>query len=496
MTKKRDLPKYTYARDNKIWVRFKNEHGKWVSKRTPYSVDQVEFARQFVTALLRGVQRKRDRGKSKPETVTDWAYEWCNDREERGVKCAPSDRSRLEKYALPYLGDVLLEQLRPRHVLEMVEKLKALAAASETGTPAPRTIHHVYNTLHSMMRSAIVKELFFGANPVALELGDMPKKVDADREWRALATFETWEIEKLISSPLIPVERRVQYVLKALEAMRHGEVAGMCWRHRVRNAMPLPKLNIVQAWSTPNKELKRTKNDETRVVPEHPVTTAILDAWHDVHWERIYGRKPTPDDFIVPARTGSCVDAGDANEAFKRDLKALGLRVEAGERRDRGGHDLRSWFMTQTIDDGADSLIADRFTHAPPKTVTAGYRRFSWDTLCRELQKLRVTLDGEPLRLATDSLQVAKKAGARWTCVVTPKGLEPFDSDGVQSYKKQLLDERTRATQSSATTRTDNAVAAPLRRGYVRTAGRMLEKAILAGDLTRALIIARELEST
>jgi hypothetical protein len=30
-----------------------------------------------------------------------------------------------------------------------------------------------------------------------------------------------------------------------------------------------------------------------------------------------------------------------AVHAFKADLQELGLRVEAGERRDRGGHDLR-----------------------------------------------------------------------------------------------------------------------------------------------------------
>ena len=63
----------------------------------------------------------------------------------------------------------------------------------------------------------------------------------------------------------------------------------------------------------------------------------ILAAWKLSHWERIYGRAPTIDDLIVPTRNMTPIDPKDANEAFKRDLAALGLRVGAGAHRDRGG---------------------------------------------------------------------------------------------------------------------------------------------------------------
>ncbi|HTL32338.1 MAG TPA: hypothetical protein VL326_04410, partial [Kofleriaceae bacterium] len=71
--------------------------------------------------------------------------------------------------------------------------------------------------------------------------------------------------------------------------------------------------------------------------------------------------------------------------AFTADLARLGLRVDAGEERDRGGHDLRGWYKTRTIEDGADSLIIRRTTHAPPRDVDSGYQRFSWATICREV---------------------------------------------------------------------------------------------------------------
>lgn len=126
---------------------------------------------------------------------------------------------------------------------------------------------------------------------------------------------------------------------------------------------------------------------------------------------------------MVPTRNLTPIDASDAVHAFKADLEALGLRVEAGDRRDRGGHDLRGWYKTRCIEDGADSLIMGRTTHAPPRDVNAGYERFTWPTICRELEKLRVgILGGEVLPLATTEL----KAARRWRKVVTPMGLEPW----------------------------------------------------------------------
>lgn len=98
----------------------------------------------------------------------------------------------------------------------------------------------------------------------------------------------------------------------------------------------------------------------------------------------------------------SSVEGSAANHAMKDDLAALGLRLEAGELRDRGGHDLRSWYQTRCIEDGADSLIIRRTTLAPAKDVNSGYERFSWATICRELSKLKVqTLDAEALALGT-----------------------------------------------------------------------------------------------
>ena len=169
----------------------------------------------------------------------------------------------------------------------------------------------------------------------------------------------------------------------------------------------------------------RTKTEVTRRVPVHPTLGKILAVWKLSHWERIYGRAPGADDLVVPTRNLTTIDASDAVHAFKADLAALGLRVEAGAHRDRGGHDLRSWFITTCQEHGAHRDLLRVVTHTSKGDVVSGYTRAQWPALCAEVGKLRVSiLDGEVLPLATAELRAVR----RWRKVVTPMGLEPMFS--------------------------------------------------------------------
>jgi hypothetical protein len=336
-----------------------------------------------------------------------------------------------------------------------------------------------------VFESAVVDEIIT-TNPIKVAPNELPKKVDADPEWRSNATFTVAEVEQLISAPLIPVERRVQYALKALAGMRHGEIAALCWRHIDYTAEPLARINITQAYSTSEREVKSTKTEETRAVPMHPTLATIIKAWREKHWERIYGRKPTPDDFVVPTRNFTCVDGADAVHASKDDLDALGLRKKAGTRRDRGGHDLRSWYKTRLIEDEADSLIVRRTTHAPPKDVDGGYERFSWSVICREVGKLKVKiLDGKPLAVLTETLQAEAKAAGRWQKAVTPLGLEGFWATNSLHDKSESS---TATAKSGAHTQADASISLA-GRTYSLTArmARALEAALRQGDMPRAL---------
>jgi hypothetical protein len=53
-------------------------------------------------------------------------------------------------------------------------------------------------------------------------------------------------------------------------------------------------------------------------------------------------------------------------------------------------HDLRRTGITLFIEDGADSNILKRGTHAPPRTVMDLYTSIEWAVLCREVAKLKL----------------------------------------------------------------------------------------------------------
>ncbi|MGN6108753.1 MAG: tyrosine-type recombinase/integrase, partial [Kofleriaceae bacterium] len=458
----RELPKYCYARGRKIWFRYQDESGGWVNKSSKFTVDQAEAAGRYIKALLRGIELKVSGVLVTPTmTLREYVEQWIKDREQRDVASIVDERNRLRRYVLPRLGALQLEEVRPRHVRDLIRHLKVTKRKGKDGTEkaplAPRTIHHIYNDLHNVFETAIVDEVLVTANPVRVKQNEMPAKVDADPEWRGLATYTTREVETLITSVLIPVIRRVSYALKSVAGLRHGEAAALCVRHLDFDAVPLGRIRVVQAFSTRHSKIKSTKTEVTRDVPMHPVLQKILKAWLEDHWPRVYGRRPTPDDFVIPTLTFRCISSKDANDAFKLDLRAHGLRVPAGSRRARGGHDLRSWYETNCIEDGADSLLLRRTTHAKPKDVSGGYERFSWKSLCREVAKLQLNVpDDQILKLGTVSLQAELKAQNRWRKMVTPSGLEPTPggrSDGHTSARSS--GESDRGTHTSEHSRNE-----------------------------------------
>lgn len=477
----RALPDHCYARGNQIWFRYKDESGKWKQKKTQFTVDQVEQAERYVKSALNAIEKRKSKGAPVEYlTVRAYAERWLKDREARDIDSAPDDRRWLEKYALPTLGDLKLEDFRPYHVRNLV---RALEARKGDQKMAPRSILHVYSTLHNMFENAVVDEILL-ANPVKMRRGELPKKVDKDPEWRLNATYTTHEVERLISDPVIPPERRVQYALKAIAGLRHGEVAALRWRHIDHSYEPLGKLKVVHAYNSRKKVVKRPKNEEPRDVPIHPTLAKILAAWK-LMWANVYGRHLTDDDFVVPTRTFRSVAGKDACEAMLRDFATLGLRDKAGKTRNRGGHDLRSWYLTRAVEDGADFLIIRRTTHAAPKGVNDLYERFSWEAICREVSKLKVSvLDGKVLELATSSLHAQKKAGARWTSLVTPKGLESGEVDREDPRGSHILDGEPNFHGSSR---------APSRATVVARLATELEHAIKDSDLPRALEITRRL---
>lgn len=373
-----------YTRGNRLWGRLKDASGKWVSKRTDYHVGEEESAIRELAEAQRIIDAQRKASPAGPLTVSRYADEWLQARAKRPLRSVADDSGRINNHLLPMLGKYRIDEVRPLHVRDWV---RAMVSAGEL---APRTIRNTYGIAHAMFHDAVVEEVI-KTNPCVLSRGELPGKTDKDPEWRNAATYTAAEVMLLITSALIPRERRIQYAFKALAGLRHGEVAGLRWRHYDTAVDPLHRLLVATSYDT-----GRTKTEVTRRVPAHPALAAQIAEWRAA-WSDVHGRKPEATDLIVPTRNHTPVSANDAVRAFKVDLEKLELRVAAGEHRARGGHDLRAWFITSCQENGAHRDLLRVVTHTAGADVMGGYTRVTWAALCAEVAKLRLPADSSGL---------------------------------------------------------------------------------------------------
>ncbi len=112
----------------------------------PYVPGQEALAARYVASLEAGVKARIDIGTSAgavpgaPLTVAQYATKWLKEREALHLATQADDRTRLTKHVLPRIGEMRLDEVRPRHMRDLVTQLRG------EGKLAPRTIHHVFNT--------------------------------------------------------------------------------------------------------------------------------------------------------------------------------------------------------------------------------------------------------------------------------------------------------------------------------------------------------------
>jgi integrase len=202
------------------------------------------------------------------------------------------------------------------------------------------------------------------------------------------------ELEMLISDERVPLDRRVLYALEGLAGLRHGEAAGLRWRHCDPTVEPLGKLTIATSY-----DKGRTKTGRTRFMPVHPTLAALLAEWKLRGWADEFGRSPGDDDLVVPLpfdppkkqaprnpRQGGMRNKSDSFKRLRADLVLLGLRH-------RRGHDLRRTMISLARMHGARADLLQVCAHNPGKgmgTIDL-YTSYDWASLCADVAKLKVT---------------------------------------------------------------------------------------------------------
>ncbi|MFN0248726.1 MAG: hypothetical protein ACKV2T_17690, partial [Kofleriaceae bacterium] len=435
-----------YARWKTLWLKYRDETGKAVSRSSGYKLGQEAEARGLLAELERRVAEavvppvvtgaRASAAVDQPPLlvraaglmVQEYAERWIKGREGR-VESVGDEHGRLKNHVYPRIGHLLMRDVRPRHIRDFIldlstAKVRRRGTGKGEGTSkiAPRTVRHVYATLHRMFRSAVIDEEI-ETNPVVVEKGVLPKNVDKDPSWRASAVFDRPELISLVSDPRIPEVRRVLNALKGLAALRHGEAAGLRWSDYDITRTPLGKFVVARSY-----EKERTKTQVSREVPVHPVLAAILGSWRDRGWSRTFGRDPAADDLIVPGRDRKVWEAHDADDFFKEDLGTLGLR-------NRRGLDLRRTFITLAQVDGARRDLLKVMTHGPAAAdIVSMYTSFPWASLCDEVSKLGITLPSTVIEVVEEKIETnpgrpvacETATGESYRSIDFPSALEPL----------------------------------------------------------------------
>jgi len=371
---------FHYARHNTLWIGFKGPDGKWVRRRTNYRVGEEDRA----NALIAQLEERIGAGNIDEEglmTVERYARRWLADFQAINPESAEANESILRLHVLPVLGGERIDAVRPRHIAALFRQLRA------GNQLAPKTIRNIYSVVRGLFREAAIAGLT-DTNPCILTEHHLGPLTDKNPEWRGTAVFTREELVLLITSPLVLPDRRMLYALEGIGAMRHGEAAGLRWRHLDRGMCPLARLTIATSY-----DRGRTKTKRERWMPVHAVLREMLDAWQQVGWAEMMGRSPGPDDLVVPCparpRTGAgqMRDKNYSRKRFLEDLAALGLRH-------RRGHDLRRTMISLARSDGARKDLLEVCTHTPGRGQTAidVYTTFEWPALCAEVAKLRLPM--------------------------------------------------------------------------------------------------------
>lgn len=381
-----------YKRKNSrmLWCSYYDANGKRRQTATPYVEGEEDKAQRFVDELERQAKRGVD-AETGAFTVRLYAAQWIKGRRDRGVESVDLDEARLKKHALPVIGSLAMSDVRPRHLRELVHALKAKVGPDKDDL-APRTVRHIFGSLHTMFADAVVDELI-SVNPCVLKRDDLPKKIDKDPMWRAGAIFTRDEVETLISSPKVPDDRRVLYTLMFLTGARFGEIAALRWSSYDKARTPLAHLLIAKSFSTRKHAEKSTKTQVTRDVPVHPTLARVLAEWKLKGWPAMMGRQPKADDLIIPSRIGKHRSVWTSLQSFKLDLTALGLRH-------RRQHDARRTFITLARRDGARADILESVTHGARGDIVSMYSSLPFELLCEEVAKLKIELrEGKVIEL-------------------------------------------------------------------------------------------------
>jgi integrase len=246
--------------------------------------------------------RKRTRNRLPPEptaelpltpmrantTVGEFARQWLKG---RGAATRQADNQRLRDHFLPLLGAKRLRDLNTEDVALAVRQMLAKKGMNV------KSARNAYAVFSDLVSDAL------GLNLVAADPRDLPEDIWPPEAAASVPRFSPAEARALMVDERLDPDQRVFNALcfhSGLESEEVCQLRWSDWASRVRSPL-VPELG------------------------------AILEAWREGGFERVYGRPPTAEDWLVPRRSDVTQPhtEGSSYKAFRRACVALGIKVRS-----------------------------------------------------------------------------------------------------------------------------------------------------------------------
>jgi len=304
-------------------------------------------------------------------TASTWVSVWTDSRSARRKK---TDQRRIEMHFCTFkdFANKKLSDFRPGHFREWAEHGREIVAA---GKMEGKTFRNVYGVVRTMFQYAVIDEKI-PANPCVVRREDLPAK--RSKKGRR---YENEESSVLVWCEALPADVRMLFCLLSYTGERVGEGCGHIWQNWDPDSEPLGALTL--EWAYDRLPLKSsTDKERPRVIPVHPELASALEWWKREGWEAFYGRRPNPDDPIIPNvfKKGHHTEKSiyhRSRDAFE----AAGLGWKAH-------HACRHAFITAVRRRGAPDVWSERITHNASGTMLDNYTHTEWDPVCEVVMLL------------------------------------------------------------------------------------------------------------
>lgn len=325
------------------------------------------------------------------ETVGAFAKEWFRTRTNRTATDEESWWRNHVEGRCPWFVKLKLDDVMTVHTDRLATELKKPYTLEEGEAPrtlSPKSHSNVFGVAKTMWGDVMRKyETRIVHNPFKLL-----KKGTTSTKGKKRLPYTAAEVRTLTTDERLPLDVRVMIALLFYTGMREGEACGRRWRDYDRDTFPLGALSVGSQYKDLKLKTDDDQHDASREIPVHPDLARILDAWRAEGFELTHCRRPTPDDFIVPARWAHghnqhmeatpAERRGSTNHTrsscykmFRRACGAVGVA-------NRSLHSTRHTFITLTRRDTNREDILETITHNAKGEMIDRYNHFHWDVRC------------------------------------------------------------------------------------------------------------------